>query len=263
VLTLADLIAPHTLEVVGSDVFVAPGERSRFSGVLTVEGFEALVAAAPAAHLDVIRGGIGRAAEAVPELAALAAEKASLRVRRIQLLAPAVMELALSLHRDLREELNVNAYWSPPGADLGLAPHTDGYDVLVLQIAGVKRWWIEGRPELDLAAGEVLFLPARLRHHAATPGVEASLHLTVGIHTKTERSLLEYLATEAGRDAQPFALGGADYAAGIERVRARVASLLAGDDAVERFLAYREGVEVERIYASLEDHERTSARRYR
>jgi ribosomal protein L16 Arg81 hydroxylase len=54
-----------------------------------------------------------------------------------------------SLCRDLERELGVtalaNLYWTPPHSQ-GLAAHWDGHDVLVLQIAGSKRWRIYDAP---------------------------------------------------------------------------------------------------------------------
>jgi ribosomal protein L16 Arg81 hydroxylase len=295
-LSLSELLAPVGASALAQldeprPALVMRGERARFDAVLTPQRFEAIVAAAPGEHLDLIRAGTalavtsrvaGQKAESGPDLAQLAAEGTSLRVRRIHLLDAKVMELALALHAELREELHVNAYWSPAAVELGLGPHTDGYDVLVLQLAGAKGWTLHGEPEHALASegatlrgragrfvlerGDVLFLPAGLRHHADNRGAEPSLHLTIGILTKSERSVLEWLASEAEEALHaPFAThAGADvYAAALERARGRLDELLGAPDRVERFLAYREGVEVERIYASVEEHERKNARGYR
>jgi hypothetical protein len=54
-----------------------------------------------------------------------------------------------ALCRNLERELGVtalaNLYWTPPGSQ-GLPAHWDGHDVLVLQIAGSKRWRVYDAP---------------------------------------------------------------------------------------------------------------------
>jgi ribosomal protein L16 Arg81 hydroxylase len=98
-----------------------------------------------------------------------------------------------------------NAYFTPRGSQ-GFAVHHDTHDVLVLQIAGEKRWLIHepvfelplkhqrsprglepaGEPydDLVLAAGDTLYLPRGWLHEAETSETN-SLHLTIGITAHT------------------------------------------------------------------------------
>ena len=125
-------------------------------------------------HVDVIVGGL-----ATPEPAIAIPEGCSLRVRRVQVLDATVERFARGLAAALREEVSVNLYVSPSAETPGLAPHTDPYDLFVLQLRGAKRWELLGDPshrltdsalttrgeltsgnqgELELRAGEVLYL---------------------------------------------------------------------------------------------------------
>ncbi|MEX2211625.1 MAG: cupin domain-containing protein [Gaiellaceae bacterium] len=98
-----------------------------------------------------------------------------------------------------------NAYYTPRHAQ-GLPVHHDTHDVLVLQVAGSKRWLVYdpafelplkhqhyaaamGCPgpavlDVELAAGDTLYLPRGWLHEAVT-SEEDSLHLTVGVAVVT------------------------------------------------------------------------------
>ncbi len=118
-----------------------------------------------------------------------------------------VGRLARSIEVELNFPVQVNAYITPPG-QVGLAPHYDDHDVLILQVQGSKTWHlyvgadrppreiqrdnekavpVEGLPaptDVRLEAGDVLYVP-RGRVHAAETDSEQSVHLTVGIHAPT------------------------------------------------------------------------------
>ena len=115
-----------------------------------------------------------------------------------------------ALHDELavafRGPVNVNAYLTPPRAT-GFPMHYDTHDVFVLQAAGSKKWrirrppvplplktqafnkekaaeWLakagEALPDVDLAEGDLLYVPRGFLHKAES-GDSASLHLTVGV----------------------------------------------------------------------------------
>jgi ribosomal protein L16 Arg81 hydroxylase len=101
--------------------------------------------------------------------------------------------------------VQVNSYYTPRGSQ-GFAVHHDTHDVLVLQVAGEKRWLLyepllelplkhqryskslgeHGEPTQDLVlrAGDTLYLPRGWLHQAETSDTD-SLHLTVGINVYT------------------------------------------------------------------------------
>ena len=101
--------------------------------------------------------------------------------------------------------MQANAYYTPRGSQ-GFAVHHDTHDVLVLQVAGEKRWLLyepllelplkhqryspalgeHGEPtdDLVLRAGDTLYLPRGWLHQAETSATD-SLHLTIGITAHT------------------------------------------------------------------------------
>jgi hypothetical protein len=101
--------------------------------------------------------------------------------------------------------VQANAYYTPSGSQ-GFAVHHDTHDVLVLQVAGEKRWRLydpllelplkhhrytralgeHGDPIDDFAlrAGDTLYLPRGWLHEAETSETD-SLHLTIGITAYT------------------------------------------------------------------------------
>jgi JmjC domain len=113
----------------------------------------------------------------------------------------------------LGHSVQANAYHTPRGSQ-GFAVHHDTHDVLVLQVAGAKRWLLydpllelplkhqryssslgeHGEPtdDLVLGPGDTLYLPRGWLHQAATSASD-SLHLTIGITA--------YTWFEAARDA--------------------------------------------------------------
>jgi hypothetical protein len=120
---------------------------------------------------------------------------------------PHIRQLAAAIEREMGIRTQVNAYMSfSKGA--AFKPHWDGHDVLNLQVHGSKHWRVwkadllhplesrmfnrlkttraEGPPdqEIDLAPGDVLFIP-RGEPHSAAVSVGSSVHLTIGLCTRT------------------------------------------------------------------------------
>jgi len=110
-----------------------------------------------------------------------------------------------ALEEALGYGVQANAYYTPRGSQ-GFAVHHDTHDVLILQVAGEKRWLLydpvlelplkhqrftrelaeHGEPsdELVLRAGDSLYLPRGWLHQAETSDSD-SLHLTIGIAAHT------------------------------------------------------------------------------
>jgi cupin superfamily protein len=126
--------------------------------------------------------------------------------------------------RDLEARLGhpvqANAYYTPRAAQ-GLPVHHDTHDVLVLQVAGEKRWLVYdpvfelplkhqrysaelGEPggtvlDLTLRAGDTLYLPRGWLHEALTSKRD-SLHLTIGINAYTARDAVRAALDSAEDD---------------------------------------------------------------
>jgi ribosomal protein L16 Arg81 hydroxylase len=137
---------------------------------------------------------------------------ATLIVDAIDEMVESVAALCASLEQTLHEHVQANAYvaWrTSRGFDL----HWDDHDVLVIQIAGRKRWQVyevtreaplfrdvefdrDGPSKLawegTLEDGDVLYLP-RGWWHVALPQDEPTLHLTLGVNNRTGIDLLGWL----------------------------------------------------------------------
>jgi ribosomal protein L16 Arg81 hydroxylase len=152
-------------------------------------------------------------------------------------------QLCRSLEADLSYSFQANIYLTPPNAK-GFRSHYDCHDVFVLQLAGSKHWRLFDTPvdlphreqrfdaslvsdapctaELDMRAGDVLYLPRGTVHEAVSHDNE-SLHMTLGMQHPTWGHLLSKAVEQAAlRDSQlrkalPFG-----YATpGFDRTRAR------------------------------------------
>jgi lysine-specific demethylase/histidyl-hydroxylase NO66 len=152
----------------------------------------------------------------------------------------------------LGQGVQANAYWTPRGSQ-GFAVHHDTHDVLVLQVAGEKRWLLydpllelplkhqrwspslgePGRPgdDLTLRAGDTLYLPRGWLHQAETSATD-SLHLTIGITAYTWLDAVRAALAECEEEL-PFRRGVADGANGADELVERLRDRLGPED-VER-----------------------------
>jgi lysine-specific demethylase/histidyl-hydroxylase NO66 len=130
---------------------------------------------------------------------------ATIVMQGLQRYWPPLTRLCRDLETRLTHPVQCNAYMTPRHAQ-GLELHYDTHDVLILQTVGSKRWQIyervidhplpsqrfirehypgiadgsEPRLDLELVAGQCLYLPAGFLHRAMSTD-DVSLHLTVGI----------------------------------------------------------------------------------
>ena len=159
---------------------------------------------------------------------------ATIIIEQIHYYDSKVANLASSLSRELMEPVQVNTYFSQPN-NPAFNTHYDTHDVFIVQTFGRKKWRVfedtirnplfhqkvHGRshPEIPyleciLKAGDILYVP-RGHWHDATADVEPSLHLTVGIYSRTRISFLSWLVDELRDDERwretfPFELEDAD-----------------------------------------------------
>ena len=190
---------------------------------------------------------------------------ATLRLREVDQAHRGVGELAAALERELRERIRVNAYANCTRAESS-AVHCDDHDVVVLQVAGAKRWRLYGPAQplplpddpdhpaverrdpgpdpvalLQLDQGQALYLP-RGWWHAAQAFKGPSLHLTVGIYRSTGVDLLHWLVERLRNDETVRAdLPRHDVATAqqeyLDRIRELVSTQLADPEVMTRMLA--------------------------
>ncbi len=124
---------------------------------------------------------------------------------------PALARLCRGLEHVFSSHVQTNIYLTPPSAQ-GFRTHYDNHDVLVIQIEGEKAWRLYDKPvdtpyrgegfehskhqpgelrqEFLLKAGDCAYVPRGLMHDARTSGDAASLHVTVGLITRTWADLM-------------------------------------------------------------------------
>ncbi len=149
---------------------------------------------------------------------------------------PAVAEFCADLEAELTHPVQANAYVTPPGSQ-GLKVHHDTHDVFAVQTHGRKRWvtyapvvsaplasqgWSRGKGEpgeptmdIELLAGDCLYLPRGTLHAATTTETEASVHLTLGVRAVTWHDVLGRVVAGSAQDerfraALPAGFAGSD-----------------------------------------------------
>jgi hypothetical protein len=158
--------------------------------------------------------------QGVPDLARIAAEYA--KGASIALTSPdrrwaPLHTLCTQLEEELDYPLHSNIYLTP-GRAAGFAPHYDTHEVLVLQIAGRKRWYIDeptcslahrSQPcnpegyvpgprlmEIELEPGDLLYLPRGFVHSTRTSEFYSG-HITLGLNVYTWADLVGDLLPNA------------------------------------------------------------------
>lgn len=124
---------------------------------------------------------------------------------------PKLAALCRGLEYVFSSHVQTNIYLTPANAQ-GFRTHFDNHDVFVLQVSGEKAWRLydvpvdtpyrgeqfraaehavgELRQEFVLKAGDCAYVPRGMMHDAITSGGEPSLHVTVGLITRTWADLM-------------------------------------------------------------------------
>ncbi len=202
-------------------------------------------------------------------------EGATIVLDAVNEICPPVDELAEGLEFIFHERVQVNMYagWhTARGFDL----HWDDHDVFILQVAGRKLWRIYGetkkypqvknsapKPEdIDhplwegmLEDGDLLYIP-RGWWHVAFPLAEPTLHLTVGIHSRSGMDLLRWLVDdlrkrEIFRQDLPRFASDAEQRAHVERMRAELLEAWDEGDLLRRYLDEMDATASARPHLSL------------
>jgi len=151
-------------------------------------------------------------------LAQILGKGATLVIDGIDGMIPALRRLCVAVERTLRARAWINAYLTFFTGG-GFGPHWDNHDVLILQISGDKRWRFFGPPEPSplseigrdavapkavigeelLCAGDLLFIPRGHWHDAEVIG-DSSVHLTMGLHSRTGVDWAAWLGAQAAAE---------------------------------------------------------------
>jgi len=161
--------------------------------------------------------------------------------------------------------MQTNIYLTPSG-NQGFPIHYDNHDVFVMQVSGAKAWRVYGVPvetpfrgerfelgqyepgpiskEFTLNPGDCLYLPRGMMHDAENVGEEPSLHITVGLITKTWADLMLESISELAltspemRRSLPAGFAGRDFdreaaRAQFDRLRREIADKAGMDGAFD------------------------------
>jgi len=175
--------------------------------------------------------------------------------------SPAVGALAAALADELDHAIHANVYLTPGNA-AGFTPHYDTHETFILQLGGAKHWRVYAPPltlphqsqpfspegyklpaaplfELDLEAGDLLYLP-RGFVHSTTTAESYSAHITIGVTVYTWIELAAELLQAAKekpefrRALPPGFANRRDVQAGIKpELRRLFAALAAGAEGTE------------------------------
>lgn len=141
---------------------------------------------------------------------------ATLIVNLVHELVPELAEFAAAIQAEIGHKTQINLYCSPPEQQ-GFDCHYDTHEVFILQIHGIKEWYLfsdtikyplaENRsseqlppdepPYLKtvLKPGDLLYIPRGHWHYAVSLD-QPSLHLTLGIDCYTSIDFLNWLVDE-------------------------------------------------------------------
>jgi bifunctional lysine-specific demethylase and histidyl-hydroxylase NO66 len=180
----------------------------------------------------------------LPRVLAEWQEGATIVLQALHVHWPPLAVFCRRLEEVLGHAVQANAYYTPRGSQ-GFGLHHDTHDVLVLQVAGEKRWTLRepllelplkhqrfgpglgepGEPtDVLLEAGHTLYLPRGWLHEAATSSTD-SLHLTIGITAYTWLDAVRAALAECEGDVEfrRSASGSDDVASElVERLLARL-----------------------------------------
>lgn len=258
---------------------VAHGDSKRFDGLLSIDAFDRIVtnvdlregqldladasrALKRSAYVD-SAGFVDRGA-----VANLYRGGATIILQQAHQIEPALGRWCRALEHIFSCHVQTNLYLTPPNAQ-GFRTHYDNHDVLVVQITGEKAWRLYDKPidtpfrgegfeagkyesgelkqEFLLKAGDCAYVPRGLMHDAVTSGAEPSLHVTVGLITRTWADLMleavseVALRTPALRRSLPAGYARADFDRNAARAEfAAIAASIAReaklDPALELFI---------------------------
>ncbi|MER7819386.1 cupin domain-containing protein [Streptomyces sp. NPDC096153] len=186
----------------------------------------------------------------------------TLRVGAVDELYEPVARLAASIEQVVRERVYASAFlcWGTSGA---FSQHWDDNDVIVVQVAGRKRWDLYGLthsspghqdrqvvdskpPEVSpqqflLTAGDFLYVPQGCWHKVVPDG-DMSLHLSFGFTNRNGHDFLGWAIDEFRRDVEicrqrlPRYRGDEELTSQIELLRSRFGDYLEQGDLGKRFL---------------------------
>ena len=158
-------------------------------------------------------------------VAALYRRGATIILNQAQRSIPALGQLCQGLEYIFSCHVQTNLYLTPADAQ-GFSTHFDNHDVFIIQAEGEKLWRLYDRPidtpfrgerfqstvhakgelrhEFVMKAGDCAYVPRGMMHDAETVGDAPSLHITVGLITRTWADLMLEAVSEVAVRSPAF-----------------------------------------------------------
>lgn len=212
------------------------GEPKRFDGLLSIDAVDRIVT-----NTDLREGQLDLAdasrqmtrAEFVDSagyvnrgaVAELHRAGATIILQQAHQMEPALARFCRGLEHVFSAHVQTNLYLTPPNAQ-GFRTHYDNHDVFVVQVEGEKAWRLYDKPvdipyrgerfqsakhkpgplreEFVLKAGDCAYVPRGLMHDAIASGGAASLHITIGLITRTWADLMLEAVSEVALRTPEF-----------------------------------------------------------
>ena len=210
-MSLADLLNPISIKSFFDNSYTKSalhilGPRGKLASVFSFTDLSHILNSAriPPPALRLFKGGEPISCDDPVSILSAIQDGATMILDRVDSYFPDLRRQITAWSYEFGEPLQVNMYLSQPDKQ-GFVKHYDKHDVLVLQISGFKQWRVFAptnlyplryeqdhrekspvAPYLDaqLSPGSILYVP-RGHWHEATARSEPSLHLTVGIKSRT------------------------------------------------------------------------------
>lgn len=211
-------------------------DDGRFAPLLSIEGIDELIAG-----VDLREGSVDvtDSTRDIPRDAYISSEGyvdrgvvahqhrqgATIIVQQLHAWDPVLASYCRALESVFSCHIQTNIYVTPPNSQ-GFRTHYDNHDVLVLQIAGEKRWRLyespidtpfRGEPfesgihkpgpvkhEFVLKAGDMAYIPRGIMHDADSTGKVTSLHVTTGLIVRTWADLMLEAVSEVALSDPAF-----------------------------------------------------------
>lgn len=243
------------------------GDPDRFRLVVNVSDIDRLVTSTDLKEGDLIladarRGGIEPSVylddQSFVDRGVVASQYragATIILNQAQRSIPGLGALCEGLEHVFSSHVQTNLYLTPPDSQ-GFPSHFDNHDVFVMQVEGRKRWRLYNTPidtpyrgegfdsqehergeithDFVLSPGDCVYIPRGLMHDAETAGNEASLHVAIGLITRTWADLMLEAVSEvalrepAFRQSLPAGYGRDDFdRTAVRATMAELATILA------------------------------------
>ncbi|MEL7036102.1 MAG: cupin domain-containing protein [Cyanobacteria bacterium J06592_8] len=240
-------------------------EPHQFASLFSWETLNYLLNFSPLQYPDLRLALEGKVLDAneIQQLTHWLQQGATLIIDRVHEWVPDLAKWTAALRWELGYATQINAYASFPQKQ-GFSSHYDTHDVFILQIEGCKTWNVfsetlkfplkdqksvtlsppEDPPYLNcmLSPGDVLYIP-RGHWHYAVAGDTPSLHLTLGIHTKTGIDWLEWWANqlrnnEEWRASLPLPQDTVDLKQHLQQLSQSLSEDLIDSDRINEYIQY-------------------------